>query len=253
MLIEQFICRIDNIAILLHHESSQRTIAIDAPDGEALLAHLQKLERKLDLVLITHHHTDHTSGIRVIKEKTNALFIGPEAEKSKIFGLDYVINEHDILQTDFCNIEVLSTPGHTLGSISYYFPEEKLIFTGDTLFSLGCGRIFEGSTKMMFHSLEKLASIPEDTRMYCGHEYTEKNGQFALTVDPQNKNLQDHVAKIISLRKKNRLTMPSTIGLERAINPFLRSANPSIRKNLDLMTASDERVFATLRKLKDNY
>lgn len=254
MLIEQFLCRTDNIAVLLHDEDSRKTISIDAPDGDAIVAKLGEMEWQLDTVLITHHHIDHTEGIHILKQKTGSLIIGPEAEKEKISGVDRTVKDGDVISVGFCYVEAIETPGHTLGAMTYYFPEEKLVFTGDTLFSLGCGRLFEGSAEMMFSSLQKFCRMPGDVRIYCGHEYTENNGYFALMIDPHNQMLQNRMADITASRQRGILTLPSTMELERMTNPFLRSADQQIRKNLNLMGGiSDERVFAELRKYKDNF
>jgi len=253
MLIEHFLCRTDNLAVLLHDETSRKTIAIDAPDGAEIAAKLDEKGWGLDILLITHHHMDHIEGIDLLKRKTGAQIIGPEAEKAKIPGLDHLVKDGDTFNTGFCMIEVLATPGHTLGEISYHIPQKKLVFTGDTLFSLGCGRLFEGLAAMMFYSLQKLGSLPDDTQIYCGHEYTESNGHFALMTDPHNQALQCRMADVVAARRHGRLTLPSTIALEHATNPFLRWADPEIRKNLGLADASDEAVFTEIRKRKDNF
>lgn len=253
MQIEQFLCRTDNIALLLHDEKSRKTIAIDAPDGAAIATMLDKKGWGLDVVLITHHHCDHVEGISLLKEKTGALIIGPDAEKEKIPGLDNAVCGKDRIDTGFCQVEAIATPGHTAGALSYYLPEEKLVFTGDTLFSLGCGRLFAGTADMMFSSLQTLGSLPGGTYLYCGHEYTEKNGDFALSVDPDNQALRRRMENVTKLRRQNRLTLPSTIVLEQATNPFLRCSDKEIRKNINRINASDISVFTELRKLKDKF
>ncbi|RCL01759.1 MAG: hydroxyacylglutathione hydrolase [Candidatus Tokpelaia sp. JSC085] len=253
MLIEPFLCRKDNIAVLLHDEVSRKTIAIDASDGTAILEKLDKMGWLLDIVFITHHHADHTEGIHILKEKTGSLLIGPEDEKEKIPGLDRTVRDGETINTGFCLVQAIEMPGHTLGSMTYYIPQEKHIFTGDTLFSLGCGRPFEGSAAMLFSSLQKFNKIPDDTQVYCGHEYTVSNGYFALMVDPHNQVLQKRMANVIALRQCGKLALPSTMSLERMTNPFLRSADPKIRINLNLINASDESVFAELRERKDNF
>ncbi|RCL00038.1 MAG: hydroxyacylglutathione hydrolase [Candidatus Tokpelaia sp. JSC188] len=253
MLVEQFLCQTDNISILLHNEIDKTTIAIDAPDGATIASKLNEMRWNLDFILITHHHNDHTEGISVLKEKTGTQIIGPKAEEDRIQGLDYAVNDTDVFHIGRCKIKAITTPGHTAGAISYYMPEEKLVFSGDTLFSLGCGRLFEGTPAAMLSSLQKLSKLPDNTKIYCGHEYTERNGQFALTIDKNNHTLQRRMHNVVTLRRQSRITLPSTIALERATNPFLRYTDISIRKNLNMVDASDEIVFAELRKRKDNF
>jgi len=253
MIIEKFLCHTDNIAVLLHDESSRKTIAIDAPDGEALMAKLNEKQWQLDAVLITHHHVDHTTGISLLKQKTDARIFGPQAEKALINGLDETLADDQIFTAGFCNVKAIATPGHTAGALSYYLPQENLVFTGDTLFSLGCGRLFEGTPAMMFASLQKLRNLPGNTHIYCGHEYTLSNGHFALAVDPDNQALQQRMQEVKALRAQHRLTLPSSVAVERATNPFLRCGDAAIRENLGLMHASDEAVFTELRKRKDHF
>ncbi|RCL02373.1 MAG: hydroxyacylglutathione hydrolase [Candidatus Tokpelaia sp. JSC189] len=254
MLIEQFLCRTDNFAVLLHNEADGITIAIDAPSGASIATKLNEMKWNLNFLLITHHHVDHTEGIPLLKKETGIIqIIGPEAEKSKIQGLQHTVNDTDIFQIGTCKFEVIATPGHTTGAISYYIPEEKLVFTGDTLFSLGCGRLFEDTSASMFSSLQKLSKLPDNTKIYCGHEYTESNGQFALTIDPNNQALQNRMKDVVTLRSQGKMTLPSTIALEHATNPFLRCTDIAIRKNLGMSHASDEKVFSELRRRKDNF
>lgn len=253
MLIEQFICREDNYGILIHDETSGKTAAIDAPDGDAVLEALSRRGWSLDLLLITHHHDDHVAGIATIKAATGAKVIGPKPNHSTIYGLDQLVGEGDKLIFSQSPIVSIATPGHTLDSISYYLPLDQLVFTGDTLFSLGCGRLFEGSPSMMLMSLKKLAALPGDTNVYCGHEYTQSNGQFAVTIDDNNQALKERMAEVCSLRLKNLPTLPTTIATECETNPFLRWNSPEIRANLGLTNADEVTVFAEIRKRKDQF
>ena len=226
MEITQFICRSDNFGVLLHDEASGLTAAIDAPDAKAIREMLDRKGYKLDVLFITHHHMDHIEGIAALKAIYGTKIIGPEREADKIGGL---------------------------GSVCYYFPEDKLVFTGDTLFSLGCGRLFEGTAEMMFSSLEKLKALPDDTKLYCGHEYTKENARFARSVDPDNVALINRAAAVDRLIAVGETSLPSSIKSEKVANPFLRCNNPDIRRTLKMENASDVAVFAELRKRKDHF
>ncbi|WP_295734721.1 hydroxyacylglutathione hydrolase [uncultured Bartonella sp.] len=253
MEITQFICRSDNFGILLHDEASGLTAAIDAPDAKAIREKLDQKGYKLDVLFITHHHMDHIEGITALKAVYGTKIIGPEREADKIGELDEAVNEQSGCKFANFDVKVLETPGHTLGSVCYYFPHDKLVFTGDTLFSLGCGRLFEGTAEMMFSSLEKLKALPEDTKLYCGHEYTKENARFARSVDPDNVALINRAAAVDRLIAVGETSLPSSIKSEKAANPFLRCDDPDIRKTLKMENASDVAVFAELRKRKDHF
>ena len=249
--IEQFICRSDNYGVLIHDPASNCTAAIDAPDALAIEAALRRRGWTLDFIFTTHHHFDHVDGNLALKEKFGLTIIGPEAEKDKIPGIDRTVRDGDTFPFGQFMVNVIATPGHTAGEVSFHIPDAKVVFTGDTLFALGCGRLFEGTPAMMLESLRRLAALPGDTAVYCGHEYTEGNARFALTIDPENATLRERARDIAQLRANDRMTLPSTIALELATNPFLRWHDRNIRDRLGLVGAADEIVFAEIRKQKD--
>ncbi|WP_254473721.1 hydroxyacylglutathione hydrolase [Bartonella sp. B1098] len=253
MLIEQFICREDNFGVLIHDEKSGITAAIDAPESAAIHNALKRRNWTLNIIFVTHHHYDHVEAVAELKQVYNAMVIGPEAEKEKIHHLDQTLQPDEKNFFGSHTLLALSTPGHTLGALSYYFPEKKLLFAGDTLFSLGCGRLFEGTAAQMLNSLKKLRQLPDETLLYCGHEYTKNNAFFALTLDPDNQKLQQRAEEVFSLRAKNAMTLPVTLEQEKATNPFLRWDDQAIRKNLSMKNATDEEFFAEIRKIKDNF
>lgn len=249
--IEQFICRSDNYGVLIHDPESNLTATIDAPDALAIEAALRRRGWTLNFIFTTHHHIDHVDGNLALKEKFSATIIGPKAEQAKIPGIDRTVDNGDEFTFGAFKVQVISTPGHTAGEVSFYIPEAKVVFTGDTLFALGCGRLFEGTPAMMLESLKRLIALPGDTALYCGHEYTESNARFALTIDPDNSVLKERAREIANLRANDRMTLPSSIALEMATNPFLRWHDRNIRNRLGLDGASDEAVFAEIRKQKD--
>ncbi|WP_375606087.1 MULTISPECIES: hydroxyacylglutathione hydrolase [unclassified Bartonella] len=253
MLIEQFICREDNFGVLIHDEKSGMTAAIDAPESKAIHNALKRRNWTLNTIFVTHHHHDHVEALAELKQVYNAIIIGPEAEKEKIHHLDQTLHHDEKLFFGSHTLLALSTPGHTLGALSYYFSEKKLLFAGDTLFSLGCGRLFEGTAAQMLNSLKKLRKLPDETLLYCGHEYTKNNALFALTIDPHNKKLQQRVEDVFLLRAKNAMTLPVTLGQEKTTNPFLRWDDSVLRRNLVMEEETDEEVFAEIRRRKDNF
>lgn len=249
--IEQFICREDNFGVLIHDGSTGLTASIDAPNEQAIRDALQRRGWNLDLILTTHHHQDHVEANVALKQSFGAKIIGPVDEQ--IPAIDQSVRGGDSFAFGGFTVEVIATPGHTAGEISFYLPQAKVVFTGDCLFSLGCGRLFEGSPVDMFASLQRLAALPADTAVYCGHEYTKSNGRFALDVDGNNPLLQSRVEEVDRLCAENQPTLPSTIGQELATNPFLRCHDASIRQNLAMTGATDVEIFTQLRKLKDNF
>jgi hydroxyacylglutathione hydrolase len=249
--IRQFLCASDNFGVLLHDSETGATATIDACEEGPIEAALQAAGWKLTHILVTHHHGDHIAGIPGLKARYGARVIGPAAERDQIAGLDETVKEGDTVRVGALEAHVIETPGHTAGHIAYHFPKERLLFAGDTLFSLGCGRIFEGTPAQMWQSLRKLAALPDDTAVYCGHEYTLSNARFALGVDGGNPALQERAREVELLRGENRFTLPTTIGREKATNPFLRAGRPEIAEAVGLPGQPAEAVFAELRERKN--
>ena len=251
--IEQFPCLSDNYGFLLHDEKSGDTAAIDTPDAAAILHACERRQWNLTHIFNTHHHFDHTGGNGELKSKTNCQIIGPEGEAERIPHLDTAVKEGDTVCLGSHSAQVLEVGGHTHGHIAYYFREQDCAFVGDTLFALGCGRLFEGTPTQMWESLSKLMRLPETTALYCAHEYTAANARFAIHVDANNQALQQRVKDITERREKNLPTVPTQVALEKKTNPFVRPHDKAIRNFLHMENASDVNVFAELRRLKDNF
>jgi hydroxyacylglutathione hydrolase len=249
--IYQFPCLSDNFGVLIHDTERGVTAAIDAPDAAAVRAALAAKGWRLSYILTTHHHADHTDGNLALKAETGCVIIGPQAEAAKIPGLDTPVADGNAFRLGSYQVQVLDTPGHTNGHISYYIPQANVAFVGDTLFALGCGRVIEGTMEMMWASLAKLAVLPPQTQIYCGHEYTLANAKFALTIEPENATLVSRAAEIEKLRAAGKATLPTTIGEELATNPFLRVKSAAIRKRLGLETGTDAQVFGEVRLRKN--
>lgn len=227
----------DNYVYLLHEPDRGATGVVDPAVAAPVLEALARRGRRLDLILVTHHHGDHTGGLAELKAATGCRAVGPRAEAARIPGLDLLVGEGDRVPFGALEAEVLETPGHTAGHISYRFAAADALFCGDTLFALGCGRLLEGDAPTMWRSLGKLRALPEATAVYCGHEYTQSNARFALAVDGANEALRARAAEVDELRRRGAPTIPSTIGLELRTNPFLRAA--------------DAAAFGELRRKKD--
>ncbi|MBO6717376.1 MAG: hydroxyacylglutathione hydrolase [Rhizobiaceae bacterium] len=249
--IEQFMCRDDNFGILARNKATGTVFLVDAPQEEPIMAAIERTGWQPSLILTTHHHPDHVEANLALKKRFGLVIIGPAAEKDRIPGIDRTVKDGQTLDLAGEPFNVIATPGHTAGHVSYYFPESGVAFTADTLFALGCGRLFEGTPADMLGSMRKLAALPLDTTVYCGHEYTLSNARFAVTIDPTNSALKQRAAKIERLREEGKPTLPTTIGEELATNPFMRWHDPAIRHNLGMEDASDEAVFAEIRKRKD--
>lgn len=244
-------CLTDNYCVLLHAPDTGETAAIDAPDAAAIKAALTARDWRLTRIFNTHHHNDHTGGNMALKGYFGCAITGPEGEADRIPGITATASEKSGASFAGRAIQVLETPGHTLGHVTFYLPSDGIAFTGDTLFALGCGRVFEGNMKMMWDSLRRIARLPENTAIYCGHEYTASNARFAHGIEPENATLVKRVKEIESLRAAGRPTLPTTIGAEKATNPFLRTFSSVIRARLGLEGAEDWQVFARLRELKN--
>jgi hydroxyacylglutathione hydrolase len=249
----QYPTRSDNYGVLLHDPDTEATAAIDAPDAEELLAALHEKGWVLTHILTTHHHHDHTAGNTIVKRMTGCTIVGPTKEAGSIPGLDVAVKEGDSVAVGNSKALVIETPGHTRGHISYLFPEDGIVFVGDTLFSVGCGKLLEGDAKTMWSSLSKLAKLPPETKLYCGHEYTDKNCQFALTVEPENDALRARAAEAAALTEKGEPTLPSTIGQELATNPFLRPSSPAIQTRLGMEGKPLAEIFGEIRRRKDKF
>ena len=249
--IHLFPCLDDNYGVLVHDPSTGITASIDAPDADDVRDALAAKGWKLTHILTTHHHHDHTGGNAELKAETNCTIIGPKGEAAKVPGIDKAVSEGDTFKLGNFDVNVIETPGHTLGHITYYIPQASVAFAGDTLFALGCGRVFEGTPEMMFNSLQKLAALPADTTVYCGHEYTAANAKFALTIEPENTTLQKRTKEIETLRAADKPTVPTNIATELATNPFLRAHVPGIQQRLGMTGAPTWQVFAEIRERKN--
>jgi hydroxyacylglutathione hydrolase len=250
---ELFLCLKDNFGVLLHDPESGATAAIDAPEAAAVEAALRAKDWRLTDILVTHHHHDHTGGIEELKERHRCRVVAPDAEAAGIPQVDETVREGDNVMVGKLAARVIETPGHTGGHISYAFAREKLVFVGDTLFSIGCGRVIEGTPEMMWQSLLKLRALPDDTQIYCGHEYTQANVRFAKTIEPANAALLKREQAVARLNAAQRPTIPSTMGEEKAANPFLRADVPELAQSLGLAGAPAWQVFAEIRERKNKF
>jgi hydroxyacylglutathione hydrolase len=261
--IHQFPCWQDNYGILIHDPQSGVTAAIDAPQESAVREALKEKGLKLSYIFTTHHHHDHVEGHLGLKHETGCKIYGPANEAADIPGIDATVKDGDRIPFGSFDVRVVETPGHTRGQVTYFIPDclpsategaRGVAFTGDTLFSVGCGRVIEGNHAQMWHSLKKIAALPPETLLYCGHEYTQSNIRFALTVEPGNKALIARKSEVDELRGEGKPTLPVTLAGELQTNPFLRPDSPEIRQSLDFgLDASDEEVFEELRRRKDRF
>jgi hydroxyacylglutathione hydrolase len=252
--VHQFLCLKDNYGVLIHDSGSGATASIDAPDAEAVIAAAAAQGWELTDLLITHHHADHTQGIPGLRARFPKLRVtGPAKEAARIGSLDTLLSEGDRVHVGPLVAKVLETPGHTAGHIVYWFEDEEIVFAADTLFTLGCGRVFETPYSVMWDSLVKLAALPGETEVYCGHEYTEANARFALTIEPSNAVLQNRAKEIAALRAAGKPTVPTTIAAELASNPFLRAETPSVQAAVGMEGADPGAVFAEIRARKDRF
>ena len=249
--VRQFPCLSDNYGYLVRDRETGACTAIDTPDADAIARELDTAGWTLTHILNTHHHPDHAGGNLALKERFGVTIIGPAHET--IPGRDVSVGEGDVVQLGESRATVIDTPGHTAGHVVYWFADDNVAFVGDTLFALGCGRLFEGTPAQMWASLSKLAALPDDAVVYCAHEYTQANARFAVTVDPENSALSKRSDEIDAMRARGEATVPTTIGLEKATNPFLRAADPGLRAAVAMDAAADVDVFAEVRRRKDAF
>lgn len=246
-------CLSDNYAYLIHDDKSGETALVDAPEVDPVLSTLQEKSWSLHYILITHHHYDHIDGVEVLRDKTRAKIYGAAADQHRLPVLDLAFSDGDTFQIGSEICEVMDVPGHTVGHIAYLFREAKAVFSADSLMALGCGRVFEGDFAMMWASMCKFKALPDDIQVYSGHEYTLNNARFAVTVEPDNADLQKRLADIKAKCAAGVPTLPSTIGLEKATNPMMRADVPEVKAMLGMEEATDSAVFAEIRQRKDSF
>tara|TARA_B100002019_G_scaffold283462_1_gene289892 strand:+ start:281 stop:1039 length:759 start_codon:yes stop_codon:yes gene_type:complete len=252
MIIEIIPCLSDNYSYLIYEKKSNTVSIVDPSEFKACNAVIDKY-KKLDFILNTHHHADHVGANLELKKKYNSKILGSESDKDLIPGIDILLKENQKQKIGNLEFEVIFIPGHTKGHIAFFFSREKIAFTGDTLFSLGCGRVFEGTHEDMFKSLNKIKNLPPNTKIYCGHEYTKSNLNFCLKYDTKNIFLKEKKIDIQKKLNSNQPTIPTTLGQEIKTNVFLRCNDPEIKRALDMKDSSEVEVFSKLRDLKDSF
>ncbi|TDQ83400.1 hydroxyacylglutathione hydrolase [Dongia mobilis] len=243
----------DNYGFLLHDAASGETAVVDPAEAEPTLSACAQRGWRLSHILNTHHHGDHVGGNLALKAATGCKVVGPAYDRDRIPGIDIAVDEASGADFGGRHARVFFVPGHTRGHIAYWFAEDKALFCGDTLFALGCGRLFEGTPQQMWSSLIKLRALPDDTRVYCAHEYTQSNARFALTAEPDNAALQAEAARVAQLRAVGSFTIPSQLGVEKACNPFLRADQPALRRRFGSAGCSDAEVLGAIRAAKDRF
>ena len=249
--IRLFPCLTDNFGYLIHDPETGATASIDAPEAGPIVKALEREGWTLTDILITHHHHDHVGGVAELKKKYDCRVVAPHDKTAAIAGVDLRTAQGAVVKVGNLLARVLETPGHTLDHVSYVFDNEKALFAADTLFSIGCGRVFEGTYPMMWESLLKLRALPDDFKLYCGHEYTAANVKFALTIEPENAALKARAEEVRRLRAENRPTVPTLLGEEKKANVFLRADDPSVAAGVRMKGRSAAEVFGELRERKN--
>ncbi len=246
-------CLSDNYAYLIRDEETDQVAVVDVPDASPIIGVLKDLDWSLDKILITHHHYDHIDGVAALKSETGAQVYGAKADKHRLPDLDVELSEGDTfkLGTEVC--DVLDVSGHTVGHIAFVFKNAEAVFSADSLMALGCGRLFEGDPAMMWNTMKKFKALTDDTLVYSGHEYTASNAAFALTIEPNNVDLQTRIEDITDKRANDIPTVPASIGMEKATNPFMRADLKEVKTLVDMAGASDADVFGEIRRRKDNF
>lgn len=251
--IRQFPCLNDNYGFLIRDEATGVVAAVDTPEVDAINAELDRAGWRLDLILNTHHHWDHAGGNLALKERWVCEIVAPKGEAEKISGVDRAVGDGDRVAIGETVATVIETPGHTLGHIIYHVEDEGVAFVGDTIFAMGCGRLFEGTPDQMWASLGKVAALPPETTLYCAHEYTKANAAFAMTIDPHNEELAARTRAVGEMRARGEPTVPTDVARELATNPFLRARDPRLQAALGMTGAAPVDVFAETRRRKDAF
>lgn len=246
-------CRQDNFAYLVRDAATGQTALVDAPAIEAIVAALEGQGWGLDQIWITHHHDDHIEGVEALRGRYGAKVVGHGKDRERLPRLDQEVSEGETVALGETTARVIDVSGHTVGHIAFVLDDDRAAFTADSLMALGCGRVFEGTHAMMWESLSKFLGMPDDTRIYSGHNYGQSNGRFALSIEPENKALRDRVAGIKLADEKGQPIMPSTLAEEKATNPFLRVVEPSVKRAVGMDGADDASVFAEVRRRKDAF
>ncbi|OYU52340.1 MAG: hydroxyacylglutathione hydrolase [Alphaproteobacteria bacterium PA1] len=254
LIIHMFPCLSDNYAFLVRDSATGKVACIDTPDANAILAEAQKLGWHIDEIWNTHWHPDHAGGNQAIEKALGTVSLGPEEVQTRISPLARVVRPGETVTLGESSAEVIDVGGHTLGHIAFYFADDEVAFVGDSLFALGCGRLFEGTAKQAWNSLSRLMALPDATTIYCAHEYTAANARFCATIETENAALTSRIQEITRLRADNVPTVPTSIGLERATNPFVRADLPSVRVAIGVAAdAAPYEAFARVRQMKDQF
>ena len=246
-------CLTDNYAYIISVDNSKMVGVVDPSEAKPVVDFLKKQNLKLNYILNTHHHFDHIGGNLELKKIYNAKVVGFVNDKHRIPGIDITLKDNEKWNFGNATVRILHIPGHTLGHICFFFEKEKIAFTGDTLFSLGCGKIFEGDHNQMLVSLNKIKKLPKETKIYCGHEYTYKNAEFCIKYDNNNTNLKKKFETVKKLRMKNLPTVPTTLEDEINSNIFLRCDQNDLKVKLNMENQEDSKVFRKVRDLKDSF
>lgn len=244
----------DNYIYIVTCEETGMTGVVDPASADPVIAYLLAKNKKLDCIFNTHHHEDHTGGnARLLERYPDCEIVAPASETARIPDIDIPVKDGSTVRLGMCTAKVMEVPGHTTGHVIYWFEKQNALFCGDSLFSLGCGRMFEGTPAQMWDSLKKIRSLPDETHVYCAHEYTLDNAKFAETVEANNPLLKTYRKKIEKMRAKHEPTVPSVLAIEKAINPFLRCDHPEVKKAVGLENSDPSDVFAEVRRRKDNF
>ena len=246
-------CLSDNYAFLLHETESGQTAVVDVPEAKPVLAVLAERSWSLDHILLTHHHDDHIMGVAEVRTATGASVHGGAPDAYRLPELDTQLADGDTFQLGAESCRVIDVSGHTLGHIAFIFDTSLAAFTADSLMAWGCGRVFEGTMDMQWATMQKFHDLPRAMVIYSGHEYTQSNGNFALTIEPENESYKDRMAATNAARARGEPTVPSNLGLELATNPFLRANHPKVKQALNMQDSSDTEVFSEIRNRKDNF